>query len=137
MTPADFSVKRPITIIMIFLAVILIGSIAIFRLPVELLPNFSFGNISIFVDIRGGMPAIEVEKSVAKPIEDAMGGVSHLINIISISEEGRCRVVLKFEPGSDMDFAALEVRVAQPVHGLGTDIGIFRLTGVENIVASG
>lgn len=109
-SPADFSVKRPITIIMIFLAVILIGSIAMFRLPVELLPNFSFGNISIFVDIRGGMPAIEVEKSVAKPIEDAMGGVSHLINIISISEEGRCRVVLKFEPGSDMDFAALEVR---------------------------
>jgi len=106
----DFSVKRPITISMFFLGIIIIGFIAFNRLPIELLPNFSFGDISIFINIRGGIPPEEVEEQVTKPIEEAVGTVSHLRNLISISEEGRSRVVLRFEPGINMDYALLEVR---------------------------
>jgi HAE1 family hydrophobic/amphiphilic exporter-1 len=106
----DFSVKRPITISMFFLGIIIIGLIAFSRLPIELLPNFSFGDISIFINIRGGIPPEEVEEQVTKPIEEAVGTVSHLRNLISISEEGRSRVVLRFEPGIDMNYAFLEVR---------------------------
>lgn len=106
----NFSVKRPITISMFFLGIILIGFIALNRLPIELLPNFSFGDISIFVNIRGGIPPEEVEEQVTKPIEEAVGTVSHLRDIISVSEEGRSRVVLRFEPGIDMNYALLEVR---------------------------
>lgn len=103
-------VKRPVTVLMVFCAIILVGIISLYRLPVELMPNFSFGDISIFVDIRGGMPPVEVENLVTKPIEESVGTVSHLENLISISEEGRSRVVMSFEPGINMDFAALEVR---------------------------
>jgi len=95
----SLSVKRPITISMFFLGIIIIGFIAFSRLPIELLPNFSFGDISIFINIRGGMPPEEVEKQVTKPIEEAVGTVSHLRNLISVSEEGRSRIVLRFEPG--------------------------------------
>ena len=55
-----FSVRRPITILMLYLGLMLIGAIALTRLPIELYPNFSFGDISIIVDIRGGMPPTEV-----------------------------------------------------------------------------
>ena len=105
-----FSAKRPITILMIALGVMLGGCIAIINLPVELMPNMSFGDISIFVNIRGGIPPEEVESQVSRPIEDAVGTVSHLRSLISISEEGRSRVVMKFAPRIDMDYAALEVR---------------------------
>lgn len=105
-----FSVRRPITILMLYAGLMLVGAIALTRLPIELYPNFSFGDISIIVDIRGGMPPTEVEALVAKPIEEAVATVSHLRDVISISEEGRVRVVMTFEPGTDMNFAALEVR---------------------------
>jgi hydrophobic/amphiphilic exporter-1 (mainly G- bacteria), HAE1 family len=104
------SVRRPVTIVMVMLFVVIMGGSAFGRLPVELLPNFSFGDISIFVNIRGGMPPVEVESLVTKPIEESIGDVDHLRSIVSISEEGRSRVVLRFEPGIDMDLAALEVR---------------------------
>jgi len=110
MSLAKVSVSRPIAVLMIYLAVMLLGVISLSRLPVELMPNYSFGDISIFVDVRGGMPPEEVEVMVAKPIEEAVGQVSHLRDIISISEEGRVRVALKFEPGINMDYVALEVR---------------------------
>ena len=110
MNIVEFCVKRPVAVLMAYLAVVLIGIISLTRLPVELMPNYSLGDISVFVDIRGGMPPQEVENMVAKPIEEAVGDVTHLRDIISISEEGRCRVALRFEPGVNMDYAAIEVR---------------------------
>ena len=105
-----FSVRRPISVAMIYLGFLLVGGIALKRLPIELYPNFSYGDISIIVEVRGGMPPVEVESRVSRPIEEAVGDVGHLRDVISISEEGRSRVVLAFEPGTDMDFAALETR---------------------------
>jgi hydrophobic/amphiphilic exporter-1 (mainly G- bacteria), HAE1 family len=106
----SFSVKKPITIAMVFLAIVIISLIALTRLPIELLPNFSFGDISIFINIRGGIPPEEVEELVTKPIEEAVGSVSNLRGLVSISEEARSRVVMRFEPGIDMNYALLEVR---------------------------
>src|SRR3989338_5835855 len=106
----DVSIRRPVTISMAYLAVIIIGAVGLTRLPVELLPNFSFGDISIYIDVRGGMPPSDVESLETKPVEEAVGTVGNLRNVISISEESRSRVIVRFEPGIDMDFAALEVR---------------------------
>ncbi len=106
----EFSIRRPITILMLCVAMGLLGGIAVTQLPIELYPNFSFGDIQIIIDVRGGMPPEEVENQIARPIEETVGDVSHLKDMISISEEARCRVVLTFEPGTDMDFAGLEVR---------------------------
>lgn len=104
------SVHRPVTIAMFFIGVCIIGVVALVNLPVELMPNISFGQINITVQVRGGIPSSEIEERVARPIEEAVGSVSHIKNILSISKEGECTVILEFDPGIDMDFAALEVR---------------------------
>jgi HAE1 family hydrophobic/amphiphilic exporter-1 len=86
------------------------GVIAITRLPVELYPDISFGQISIIVHIRGGIPPTEVETMVSKPIEEAVSTVAHLERMMSISKEGESTVVLSFERGINMQLAAMEVR---------------------------
>lgn len=110
MSLSSFSIKRPVTTIMIYSALCLFGVIALTRLPVELYPDISFGQISIIINIRGGIPPTEVETMVTRPIEEAMGTVSHLERILSISKEGESTVVLSFERGIDMQLAAMEVR---------------------------
>ena len=106
----SFSIKRPVTMLMIYLILVLMGVICLLQLPVELYPNISFGEISIIIEVRGGIPPTEVESLVSKPIEEAVGTVSHLEEMMSISKEGESTVVLSFEPGINMEFAALEVR---------------------------
>jgi HAE1 family hydrophobic/amphiphilic exporter-1 len=110
MSLPSFSIKRPVTMLMIYSILILTGLLALMQLPVELYPNISFGEISIIIEVRGGIPPTEVETLVTKPVEEAVGTVSHLEEMLSISKEGESTVVLSFEPGIDMDFAALEVR---------------------------
>ncbi|MFH1478653.1 MAG: efflux RND transporter permease subunit [Candidatus Omnitrophota bacterium] len=110
MNLSEFSVRRPITILMLFVAVVLIGVVSLSRLPVELMPNISYGDMSIIIAVRGGMPPEEVETLVTKPVEEAVSTVNYLQNIYSTSKAGESRVSLEFEPGTDMNFAALEVR---------------------------
>ncbi len=106
----SFSIRRPVAMMMIYTILMLLGILALLQLPVELYPNISFGEISIIIEVRGGIPPTEVESLVTKPIEEAVGTVSHLEEMLSISKEGESTVVLSFEPGINMDFAALEVR---------------------------
>src|SRR5207249_12314218 len=105
-----FAMRRPVTLGMIVAAIVLFGAVALVRSPVELMPNVAYGNVTIFIDVRGGMPPPEVERLVTRPVEEAMGAVSHLRNLISSSKKDRSIVTLEFEPGTDMDLAALEVR---------------------------
>lgn len=104
------AVTRPTMIIMIFLGITLIGAISLLRLPVELYQNSGSGIISIMTRIRGGIPPTEVESMVTSLIEEAVGSVSHLKTMYSTSREAESRVTLQFEAGTDMNFAALEVR---------------------------
>ncbi|MFA4991184.1 MAG: efflux RND transporter permease subunit [Candidatus Omnitrophota bacterium] len=106
----DFSVNKPVSISMFFIAAIIVGAVSLLSLPVELKPNIAYGDISIIVAVRGGMPPQEVESMVTKPIEEAVSTASHLQNVYSTSKAGESRIWLEFEPGIDMDFAALEVK---------------------------
>ncbi|MCX5687010.1 MAG: efflux RND transporter permease subunit, partial [Candidatus Omnitrophica bacterium] len=105
-----FSIRKPVTMLMIYATLILLGVISLTQLPVELYPNISFGEISIIIEVRGGIPPTEVEALVTKPVEEAVGSVSHLAEMMSISKEGESTVVLSFEPGINMEFAALDAR---------------------------
>lgn len=110
MSIPKFAVTRPVTMLMFFIGIILLGTASLNRLPVELMPNIAAKKISVIINIRGGMPPTEVESLVTKPVEEAMGTVSNLESIQSTSEKGRSLVVLKFTPGIDMDYAAMETR---------------------------
>ena len=53
--------SRPITFMMLFLGIVIVGFVALSKLPVELMPNYSFNQISIILTVRGGIPADQVE----------------------------------------------------------------------------
>ena len=110
MSLPNYSVNKPVSISMLFLGIVIVGGVSLMRLPVELKPNIAYGDISIIISVRGGMPPQEVEALVTKPIEEAVSSASHLENIYSTSKAGESRIWLSFEPGIDMDFAALEVK---------------------------
>lgn len=110
MSLPSYSVSRPVTISMAVIIVCLVGIISIFYIPVELMPNVSYGEISIIINIRGGIPPSEVEERVTKLVEEAVSTVSNLEELLSISKEGESTVVLSFKPGIDMNLVALEVR---------------------------
>ncbi len=105
-----FSIRRPVLTTMLFVILLLFGIISLTRLPVELYQGQNQGIISIIVRARGGLPPPEVEKAITKPIEEAVATVSHLKSLYSSSREAESRVTLEFEPGTNMNFAALEIR---------------------------
>ena len=104
------SVKRPVLIIVIFSTIILLGIISLFLLPIELYQGSGRGIVSIIIRARGGLAPIEVESMITSKVEEAVSTVSHLKNMYSNSREAESRVTLEFEPGTEMKFAALEVR---------------------------
>lgn len=106
----SFSLRRPVFVAIVFAAVIVIGIISLVRLKVELYQGQSQSIISIVVRARGGLPSEDVEKMITKPIEEAVGTVSHMRGLYSSSREAESRVTMEFETGTDMKFAALEVR---------------------------
>lgn len=106
----SFSIKRPVLTAMVFIAMIVLGVISLTRLQVELYQGQNQGIISIIVRARGGLPPPEVEKNITKPVEEAVATVSRLKSLYSSSREAESRVTLEFEPGTDMKFAALEIR---------------------------
>lgn len=106
----SFALKRPVFTAILFSAVVMIGIISLLRLKVELYQGQSQGIISIVVRARGGLPSQDVEKMITKPIEEAVGTVGHMKNLYSSSREAESRVTMEFEAGTDMKFAALEIR---------------------------
>ncbi len=106
----NFSIRRPVLTTMIYLILLLFGVISLTRLPVELYQGQNQGIISIVVRARGGLPPPEVERTITKPVEEAVATVAHLKSLYSSSREAESRVTMEFEPGTNMNFAALEIR---------------------------
>jgi HAE1 family hydrophobic/amphiphilic exporter-1 len=105
----ETAVRRPTTIIMAFLAVLLIGAVAMFQLQIDLFPEIETPAISILTLYRGAN-ASDVEADVTKYIEDAMSGVNNLEDIMSLSKDNLSLVTLRFAWGSDLDVASNDVR---------------------------
>jgi len=106
----SFALKRPVFVVIVFAAVMVIGLISLMRLKVELYQGQSQSIISIVVRARGGLPSEDVEKMITKPIEEAVATVSHMKSLYSSSREAESRVTMEFEPGTNMNFASLEIR---------------------------
>lgn len=94
---------------MLFLAVVLLGIISYSRLPIDLLPDVSFPRLVVHTAYPDVAPA-EVERLVTERIESQAAAVPGVEKITSVSQEGVSLVTLRFAWGTDMDFAALNVR---------------------------
>ena len=101
--------RRPVSVVVFFVALVIFGLISFRELPVDLLPDLSFPTLTIRTEYPGVAPA-DVETFVTTPIEDAVGIVSGVVDISSISRAGLSDVIMEFAWGTDMDFAAIDVR---------------------------
>ncbi|MBE3091523.1 MAG: efflux RND transporter permease subunit [Candidatus Atribacteria bacterium] len=105
----NFSVNRPITILMLFIGLILIGLISFQNLGLDLLPDLSFPMSAIMVSYPGVAPQ-EIENMVTIPLEEAVGTIQGVKNISSYSREGSSVILMEFNWGTDMDVSALNIR---------------------------
>jgi len=106
---AEVSVKRPVTAIMAMLVIILWGGISLTRLPIDLLPNFEVP-YAIVVTQYSGVGPQEIEKLITNPLEGAVSTVENIDTVTSTTSEGSSIVIAEFKSGTDMDFAALQMR---------------------------
>ena len=104
-----FALNRPVTVLMAFAAVALIGLISWNRLPVELLPSLNYPQLTVMTAYENVAPP-EIESLISKPIEEAVGTVQGVTRVASVAKEGVSLVTLDFDWGSDMNIAALDVR---------------------------
>ncbi len=109
MTLPRFAVRRPVTTLMFYLGVILLGAIAWTRLPQELFPPITYPQLTVVTHYKDAAPE-EIEILITKPIEEVVGTVSGLRRVSSISKEEVSLVIAEFTWGTQMDFAALGVR---------------------------
>ncbi|MFA3790195.1 efflux RND transporter permease subunit [Aliiglaciecola sp. SL4] len=105
----EIAVRRPVTVWMFTLAVLLFGFVSLSRLSLNLLPELSYPTLTIRTDYVGAAPG-EIEQLVSKPIEEAVGVVKGVRKVTSASKAGQSDVVLEFDWGTEMDMASLEVR---------------------------
>jgi len=109
MNISSFTVSRPVLVSMATLIVMLIGCVAFFRLPIELMPDTTVPTLSIRARYPGAGPT-DVEKLVTRPIEDALNQVEGLRFIQSYSDLGISQIRLVFNWGEDLDEAIRNVQ---------------------------
>ena len=83
----SFSLQKPVSYSMLLILILMLGIISFQNLPLELMPDVSYGNVTIYIDVRSGMPPPEIERLISKPVEEAMSTVSKMKNITSISKK--------------------------------------------------
>ncbi|MGD2152014.1 MAG: efflux RND transporter permease subunit [Gemmatimonadales bacterium] len=105
----DLSIRRPVATAMAFLAIVMLGVIAFWRLPVDLLPDVAFPTLTVWTQYPEAGPS-EVERFITEPIESAVSRVPGVKSVSSVSREGASQVTLQFLWGTDMEFATLNVR---------------------------
>ena len=105
----QFGVKQPVTNLMIFLAIIIMGVMAILFLPIDLMPEMEIPAITVITTYRGAS-AEDVETAITKPIENDLSIVSNVTELVSYSREGVSNVICRFNWGTNLDEAANEIR---------------------------
>ncbi len=104
-----FSVNKPVTITMMVLIIVVFGFISFFRLGLDMLPDIEYPMVSIITTYTG-VAGEDVEEVITKPIEDAVSTVSGVKSVSSISQEGLSAITVEFNNGTNVDFAAQDVR---------------------------
>ncbi len=104
----DISIKKPVTVTVGVILLVLFGLISLFRIPIQLTPNVDKPEISVETVWRGASP-VEVEREVVDVQEDELKNVEGLKEIKSESQDGFAYINLQFEIGTDPDAALLKV----------------------------
>jgi HAE1 family hydrophobic/amphiphilic exporter-1 len=109
MVHTDFALRRPVTTLMVFAAVAVIGLVSSRLLPLEQYPDVSFPFMGAGVPYPGSTPE-ETEELITRPIEDALATLPGIEEIRSTSSDQDARFEIRFAWGTDINTAGFEVR---------------------------
>ncbi|PVM92364.1 multidrug transporter AcrB [Caulobacter radicis] len=104
-----WSIRNPIPVAVLFIALIIAGVAAYLSLPVKQFPNVTFPAVTVSVTQSGAAPG-ELETQVTRPIEDAVSGISNIKTIRSSVTQGASTTTIEFELGEDLQKVTDEVR---------------------------
>jgi len=105
---ARWSVTRPVAVTMRIAALVLLGLVCLFRIPVDLLPKVELPTISVNTSWPNTAPQ-EIETQITRPIEQAVSTIPGLYSVSSSSELGESQVRVTLNYGVDVDQAAIDV----------------------------
>jgi HAE1 family hydrophobic/amphiphilic exporter-1 len=105
----EISLKRPVTTIVVFVALALVGLIATRLLPLEKFPDIEFPGIIIQIPYAGSTPE-EVERLITRPIEEVLATLSGVERMYSSSSENQAQIFLEFDWGQSMGAKGIEAR---------------------------
>lgn len=109
MSIAKFSVKKPVTILMVVLVVLLLGSVSFSKLAVDLMPNIEMPIVAVMTSYEGAGPE-EVEKTVTKMYESQLATIGGIDTISSTSSAGQSMIIMMFDYGTNLDEAVNSCR---------------------------
>ena len=104
-----FSVKKPYTVLVAVILVIVLGVVSFTKMSTDLLPSISLPYVIVMTPYPGASPET-VEMVVTKPVEASMATVSNIEGISSVSSENYSTVIMEFAQSTDMNAASLEIR---------------------------
>ena len=106
---SKFSVKKPYTVIVGIVLVVILGVVSLTKMSTDLLPSMNLPYAIVVTSYAGASPE-QVESAVTQPIEAAMASTSNIKNISSTSSNNMSMVVLEFEQTANMDSVTVEMR---------------------------
>ena len=106
---SKYSVKRPYTVLVAVVLVIVLGAVSLSKMTTDLLPDMSFQYALVITTDMGASPE-QVESDVTSPIESAMATTSNIKNISSVSYNSYSVVTLEYEQNANMDSVVIEIQ---------------------------
>ncbi len=113
---AKSSVSRPVAVTVLSIVAGVLGTIAVVRMPVDLLPSVEYPRLTVETSYPSSSP-YEVERLVTDLLEEALAGVRGLSSYTSRSYGDMSRITLEFDWGTNMDYTRLEVREKLDIAG--------------------
>ena len=106
---SEFSVKKPFTIFVAVIAILVLGVVSYLKMTPDLLPNMDFPYVIIMTTYPGANPE-QVEKEITRPMEQAMSTLEHIKEVTSSSSENYSLVMLEFEDSVNMDTIGVDIQ---------------------------
>lgn len=104
-----WSVDHPVASAMLIIGILVLGIISLFRIGVELMPSVDFPVAAVITPYPGATSS-EVEEQVTKVVEEAVGSLEGIENIISTSSDGSSIVIVQFDYDKDVNDATNQIR---------------------------
>ena len=111
MTLPTLCIERPVMTTLLTLAIVLVGSVGYFFLPVAALPQVDFPTISVQTTLPGASPAT-MAASIATPLEREISAIAGVDSITSVSGLGNGRITVQFNLNRNIDAAAQDIQAA-------------------------